>query len=181
MPRFHLSPSRPHRFPLRIAPFRIVGLLAAGLVLASCSVIAPPEQARGNRVDPDVLAELVPGTSSRADVTALLGSPTARGTFDDNVWLYIGAVTRTRVGRTQAMVSMDVVKLSFDQAGVLRGIDRHDLDDSLPVAMVERTTPSPGSDASVMQQLFGNIGRFGPGSRSGSAPGSGVTGGGIGR
>ena len=37
-------------------------MVAAGLVLASCSVIAPPEQARGNRVDPDVLAELVPGT-----------------------------------------------------------------------------------------------------------------------
>ena len=157
----------------------IAAVLAAGLALAGCSVFAPPEQVRGNRVDPDVLTELVPGTSSRADVTALLGSPTAKGTFDDNVWLYIGSVTRTRVGRVQAMVSMDVVRLTFDDAGTLRAIDRLNLDDALPVSVVQRTTPSPGSDASVMQQLFGNIGRFGAGAgATGAAPGSGVTGGG---
>jgi outer membrane protein assembly factor BamE (lipoprotein component of BamABCDE complex) len=153
---------------------RFAALLAAGLTMAGCSLFRPPEQVRGNRVDPDVLAELVPGTSSRADATALLGSPTAKGTFDDNVWLYIGSVTKTRVARNQAMVSMDVVKLSFDQSGVLRSIDRLNLDDALPVSVVERTTPSPGSDTSVMQQLFGNIGRFGAGSPSGSTPGSGV-------
>ena len=147
-------------------------LLAAGLV-AGCSIVAPPEQFRGNRVDPDVLAELVPGTSSRADVTALLGSPTAKGSFDENVWLYIGAVTKTRVARTQAMVSMDVVRMTFDDGGVLRGVERLNLDDSLPVNVVERTTPSPGNDTSVVQQLFGNIGRFNAG--GGGTPGGGAT------
>ncbi len=150
-------------------------LLAAGLLTgcsAIMSVIGPPEKIRGNRVDPDILAELVPGTSSRADVTALLGSPTAKGSFDENTWLYIGSVTRTRVARTQAVVSLDVVRLSFDDSGLLRGIDRLNLEDQLPVDVVERTTPSPGSDASVMQQLFGNIGRFGVGGGGGGTPGS---------
>jgi len=160
---FQPSPARELPRPAYRAKLRISVLLAAGLWLAGCSVFAAPEQVRGNRVDPDVLAELVPGTSSRADVTALLGSPTAKGSFDDNVWLYIGSVTRTRVARTQAMVSMDVVKLSFDDGGVLRGIEQLNLDDALPVTVVQRTTPSPGSEASVMQQLFGNIGRFSAG------------------
>lgn len=149
-------------------------LLAAGLIAgcsAIASVVAPPEKVRGNRVDADILAELVPGTSSRADVTALLGSPTAKGSFDENVWLYIGSVTRTRVARTQAVVSLDVVRLSFDNSGVLRGIDHLDLDDQLPVSVAERTTPSPGSDTSVMQQLFGNIGRFSPGGGGGGSRG----------
>ncbi len=154
------------------APIRFAALLAAGLLMAGCSVFAPPEQVRGNRVDPDVLAELVAGTSSRADVTALLGSPTMKASFDDNVWLYIGSVTRTRVARTPSVVTLDVVKLTFDDAGVLRGIERRNLDDSLPVSVVARTTPSPGSDASIMQQLFGNIGRFNAGG-GGGGPGSG--------
>ena len=153
-------------------------MLAAGL-LGGCTtierIIGPPEQTRGNRVDPDVLAELVPGTSSRADVTALLGSPTAKGTFDDNTWLYVGSVTRTRVARKQGIVSLDVVKLTFDEGGVLRGVEHLDMDDRLPVSVVARTTPSPGSDASIMQQLFGNIGRFGVGAGGAPTPGGGGT------
>jgi hypothetical protein len=103
----------------------------------------------------------------------LLGSPTAKGTFDDNTWLYLGSVTRTRVARKQGIVSLDVVKLTFDEGGVLRGIEHLDMDDRLPVSVVARTTPSPGSDASIMQQLFGNIGRFGVGSSGAAAPGGG--------
>ena len=156
----------------RHVPVRVAAILAAGLMLAGCSVFSPPEQTRGNRVDPDVLAELVPGTSSRADATALLGSPTAKGTFDENVWLYIGSVTRTRVARMPSMVTLDLVKLTFDESGVLRGIEHRDLDDSLPVNVVQRTTPSPGSDASVMQQLFGNIGRFSAGGTGGGSGGA---------
>jgi hypothetical protein len=33
-------------------------------------------------------------------------------------------------------------------------------EDGLPVTVVARTTPSPGTEASFLQQLFGNIGRF---------------------
>ena len=32
--------------------------------------------------------------------------------------------------------------------------------DSIPVSIVARTTPSPGTEASFLQQLLGNIGRF---------------------
>lgn len=135
-------PSPPPRQAGSARRFRLAAILTASLALSACSVFGPPEQVRGNRVDPDVLAELVPGTSSRADATALLGSPTAKATFDDNVWLYIGSVTKTRVARVQAMVRMDVVKLTFDQGGVLRSIDHLDLDDSLPVGYAAGDTVS---------------------------------------
>lgn len=119
-----------------------------------------PSQLRGNRVDADQLKELVPGTSTKADVTALIGSPTARATFDDNTWLYVSEVTRSRIGRVQGVVSQQVVKLTFNDQGVLHDVKRLDKDDSVPIAMVSRTTPSPGTEASFFQQLFGNIGRF---------------------
>lgn len=130
------------------------------VLLAGCSFFQAQPQLRGNRVDADQLKELVPGTSTRADVTALIGSPTARATFDDNTWLYVSEVTRSRIGRVQGIVTQEVVVLTFNDQGVLQDVKRLDKDDAVQVAMVGRTTPSPGTEASFLQQLFGNIGRF---------------------
>jgi len=144
-------------------------VLSAALALAGCSFFEAPAQVRGNRVGPDALKELVPGTSTRADVTSLLGSPTTRATFDDNKWVYIGEVTRPEIGRTQGVLQQQVIVLTFDQAGVLREVQQLTQKDSKPVDVVARATPSPGSSASFMQQLLGNVGRFNvPASTEGS-------------
>lgn len=135
-------------------------LLCAALTLVACSVVESPRQLRGNRVDPEQLKELVPGTSTRADVQALLGSPSGKATFDDNTWMYIGEVTQTRVGRSPGVRQQDVVVIAFDQSGVLRDVKQLDMSDSKPVQVVDRATPSPGSEASFMQQLLGNVGKF---------------------
>jgi len=135
-------------------------VLMACVLLCGCAFFEAPAQLRGNHVDADQLKELVPGTSTRADVTALIGSPTARATFDDNTWIYISEVTRPQIGRTQGVLSQAVLVLNFDDKGVLRDLKRLDQEDSLPVSVVSRTTPSPGTEASFLQQLFGNIGRF---------------------
>ena len=145
------------------------------LAVSACSAIDAPKQLRGNHVDADQLKELVPGTSTRADATSLLGSPSARATFDDNTWFYISETTRTRVGRTPGVMAQDVTVLKFDQAGVLRDVKHMNQDDSRDVSMVSRITPSPGSDASFMQQLLGNVGKFNTGGGPGNTrttPGS---------
>ena len=151
---------------------RVAALLLA-LPLLACSVVEPPKQLRGNRVDPDLLKELTVGTSSRNDVQSLLGSPTTRATFDDNTWIYIGEVTHTRIGRVPGVDSQEVVVVKFDQGGVLRDVKRLSQDDGKEVQVVSRTTPSPGSEASFFQQLFGNIGRFSPGGGLGTSGGGG--------
>ena len=135
-------------------------LLVACLLIGGCSFFEAKPQLRGNHVDADQLKELVPGTSTRADVTALIGSPTARATFDDNTWLYISEVTQPRIARVQGVLSQGVVVLSFNEQGVLRDVQTLNQDDSVPVSVVARATPSPGTEASFLQQLFGNIGRF---------------------
>ena len=140
----------------RVLPFVIV----LCTLISGCSFFEAPAQLRGNHVDADQLKELVPGTSTRADVTALIGSPTARATFDDNTWIYISEVTRPEIGRTQGVLNQAVVVLNFDGQGVLRDVKQLDKEDALSVSVVSRTTPSPGTEASFLQQLFGNIGRF---------------------
>lgn len=149
------------------------------LPLAGCSYFEAPAQARGNRIDADVLKELTPGTSTRADATALLGSPTAKATFNDNQWIYIGEMTRPEIARTQGVLSQNVVMLTFNDQGVLSDVKRLGKQDALPVDVVARATPSPGSEASILQQLLGNVGRFSPGglgatTGASSAPGGGA-------
>jgi outer membrane protein assembly factor BamE (lipoprotein component of BamABCDE complex) len=143
-----------------IARIATLGLV---VMLAGCGWLAPPPVVRGNHPEADELKELTPGTSTKQDVTALIGSPTARATFDDNTWLYIGERTQKRVGETPAVVSQKVVVVTFNDSGVLEHIDIKDKADAMPVSVIAHTTPSPGTEANFFQQLFGNIGKFVPG------------------
>ena len=158
-------------------------MLISCLLLSSCGWLMPTPQLRGNKVDPESMKELVPGTSTKADVTAVIGSPTAQDTFDDNTWLYISELTQPRIGRVLGELNQNVVVLNFDDKGVLKSIGKLDKDAALPSPMIARTTASPGTEASFFQQLLGNIGKFNPtgtttpsGLTAGGAPGAGLSG-----
>jgi outer membrane protein assembly factor BamE (lipoprotein component of BamABCDE complex) len=155
--------------------------IVVALMLGACSMpsfMSFPPQTRGNHIDASQLKELVPGTTTRADVTSLIGSPTARATFDDNQWIYITEVTKPVIAGTQAVESQHVVVLTFDDKGVLQGIEQKNQKDAQPVDVVSRTTPAPGNNATMLQQLLGNVGKFSPGGRlGGSGGGNGLTGG----
>ena len=147
---------------------------------ATFHIFAPTEIRRGQIVDPDALKQLTIGTSSRADAVAVMGTPTAKATFDDNTWIYIGQITSTRIGQVPGVDMQKVVLLSFDQGGILRGIKQLDKGDSKAIAMTPGSTKSPGSEASFMQQLLGNVGKFTPagipgglGSQTGPSAGGG--------
>jgi outer membrane protein assembly factor BamE (lipoprotein component of BamABCDE complex) len=150
-------------------------LLAAAMALGGCSYLPSaavpgvpgaglfesPRQFRGHAVSQDQLGQLTPGVSSRNDVEALLGSPSASGTFDASEWYYISAITHQRPGRTLGIIEQNVVMVRFDGNGTLQEVRRLGLEDGREVQMVDRVTPSPGNERSLMQQLFGNIGRVG--------------------
>jgi outer membrane protein assembly factor BamE (lipoprotein component of BamABCDE complex) len=175
-PKGRLSPCE-DIWPVRLSVPVRAALLALPLLsgLGGCGVLHifdPTVRQRGSRVDPDALKELIPGTSSRADVQALIGSPTAKATFDDNTWIYISQLTSTRIGRTPGVKSQHVVIMTFDANGTLRGISQRKKEDGAPVAMADGATPSPGSEASFLQQLFGNVGRFTPAGLPGGGGGA---------
>ncbi|HEX4369058.1 MAG TPA: outer membrane protein assembly factor BamE, partial [Rhodopila sp.] len=104
-------------------------------------------------------------------------------TFDDNTWLYISELTQPRIGRTLGELNQNVIVLNFDDKGVLASVNKLDKEAALPSPMIARTTASPGTEASFLQQLLGNIGRFNPtgtttpgGTTAGGAPGPGIGG-----
>lgn len=166
-----------HRHPVNVSrrPARGFGAtlgLAALLAAGGCSwlpsvpgggLFESPRTIRGHQVDEETLSQITVGVSSRADVEALLGSPSTTGTFDDGAWYYISGVTRQPPGRTLALEDQRVIAVMFDGRGTVREIRRLGQDDARDVRVVSRVTPSPGNDRTLLQQLFGNLGRLGPG------------------
>lgn len=156
------SKTRPQ--PRRAARAGLVALaVALAAPLAGCSFFQAAPVQRGNRADPELVAQLTPGVSTKSDVEALLGSPTATGTFDRNSWYYISSVTRMQPASNPSSENQRVVALSFDENGVLRNVEQRGPDDMKSVSMVDRTTPVPGTERTLLQALFGNIGRVGAG------------------
>ena len=134
-------------------------VMLAALALGACEKLAPPPVPRGNRVDSERLSQINKGVQTRGDVLALLGPPTARGTFDEENWFYISGHTQIMPGRYLELRDRVVVAISFDRRGVVQDIRELKPEDGRDVGMVSRETPVPGTERNLLQALFGNIGR----------------------
>lgn len=138
------------------------------LSMSACSLVQTPRILHGNRIDPDQLKELVPGVSTKKDVTSLVGSPTTRATFDDNEWIYISETNYSRIGRLPGILKQDVTVMNFTPDGTLKGIKNLTQEDARDISVASGSTPSPGSEASFLQQLLGNVGKYSVGNLGGA-------------
>ena len=145
--------------------------LAAALSgsLSACGLFVAPTVYRGQAADPRDVAELVPGVSTKADVQVELGSPTNVPSFDDTTWLYLGQQTHTRIAQTPGIISQTVTVVKFDSTGTLASIDTRPAPNGMQLSMTGGATASPGSEASFLGQVIGNIGRFSPSGGSGAS------------
>jgi len=169
-------PSHPVNATRRLRRRGVALVLAALLLLPGCSIFEAPIIQRGHRVSEDQLKDITPGVHTRADVQALLGSPTATSTFGSESWYYISSKTRQRPGRELLVTDQETVAVEFDDHGVVRQVQVLTDKDARPVQMVERETPSPGTEQTLLQALFGNVGRFSPGPIAPATPGPASTG-----
>ncbi|WP_299443518.1 outer membrane protein assembly factor BamE [uncultured Rhodospira sp.] len=134
-----------------------VGVCAIVFAVGAC---APEISARGNQPKRDLLSEVEAGKQTRAEVAALLGTPSATGTFDNETWYYISARTQQYAVFEREELDRRVVAISFDDAGVVSEVRELDLADGKNVAVVERETPTLGNELGILEQLLGNLGRF---------------------
>ena len=135
------------------------GALIGGLALGAC---VPQVSNHGYRLDEAALAEIEPGRTTRDEVVQLLGSPSALTTFDGSVWYYVSQRTERISFYQEEVVNRDVVSITFDELGTVAEVDRHGLELAHEVSLVERETPTVGSELSALEQFIGNIGRFNP-------------------
>jgi outer membrane protein assembly factor BamE (lipoprotein component of BamABCDE complex) len=140
------------------APSRLV--LALALLLGACNTTVINH---GHRIVDDDLARIRPGFTSRGEVVALLGSPSAQADFDADTWYYVGRRVEEETFFNRRLASQNVVRVQFDETGVVSRIERFDMADARDVTPSSDSTPTGGNELSVFEQFIGNIGRFGGG------------------
>ncbi len=159
-------------------PFSLRGVAVIGLFTVALTACAPEVHFRGNTPEPDRLSLIKPGAQSREQVIQLLGSPTMIATFDKNIILYVGQKTRTVTFREPEVLERTVVAIGFGPDNRVTSVEKFSLADGKVVQLVSRTTPTPGRQFTVLQQLLGNFGRF-ESDKALTGPGSGGTGSGL--
>ncbi|GEO81621.1 outer membrane protein assembly factor BamE [Pararhodospirillum oryzae] len=136
-------------------------ILSAGLLLAA-GACSHDINAHGNLPAEEALARVQVGEQTRADVQSLLGTPSATALFGGETWYYISNQTTQVAFLAPEEVNRHVVAVHFDANGRVSGVERLTKADGRQVAILQRETPTRGTESTFLQEFFGNLGRFGP-------------------
>jgi outer membrane protein assembly factor BamE (lipoprotein component of BamABCDE complex) len=136
----------------------VVLAVGLGLGLAAC---APQVVQHGHTIDPAAVARITPGVTSREEVARLMGSPSALATFEDSRWYYVTQRRENRSFFQSNITEQEVVTISFDDRGIVSDVRRHGMDQALAVQPDPDSTRTLGNELTIIEQLVGNIGRFG--------------------
>lgn len=139
-------------------------ILSAGLLTASILACAPVIDNRGYFFDDRSEENIEKGVTDQSAVRDRFGSPTSVSKINNEAYYYIYSRFVTESYRAPEEVDRKVLAIYFDKNKTVRDLAVYGLEDGIIVPIVARTTQTQGSELSALQQIFGNIGRFGDGS-----------------
>ena len=141
---------------------RVFCVMALGTLLA-VSACAPRIATHGNLPDPDRLAEVVPGEMAKDEVSEILGSPSSISMFGEETWYYISERKETTAFFAPDLAERKVLIVRFDDEGYVSALETLNAEDGRAVEPVDRETPTAGNEITILQQLLGNLGKYGGG------------------
>ncbi|GLQ23282.1 outer membrane protein assembly factor BamE [Algimonas ampicilliniresistens] len=137
-------------------------MLVGALVATGCNPIlrthgyVPTADAKPQAINPN--------SDTKASVLASLGSPSVEGTFDEEVetdtWYYINQVRERYAYLRPQIQEQSVTAISFNADGQVTKVAEYGIDDRRVVDYESRETPTRGRELSVLEQIFGTIGRL---------------------
>ena len=139
---------------------------ATGLVMSGLLACAPVIDNRGYVFDESLLPQLVVGSTTEADILAIMGSPSTVSTLNDGAYYYISSRFITEAYRAPRETERRVLAIFFDEDKKIRDLGFYTLEDGNIVTIVERTTETQGRELTFLEQIFGNLGRFESGESS---------------
>jgi outer membrane protein assembly factor BamE (lipoprotein component of BamABCDE complex) len=147
-----------------VTPQRLAAAALAATLMSGC---AATYVTHGFAPHPDEVAQVRPGADTRGSVARRFGRPSVDGIAGDDQWFYVASRFEKFAFYQPKLVDRTVVAVSFDDAGVVTDVRSLGIEDGRVVDLVTRTTPTFGREQSVIQQLFGNIGRVDAGDQFG--------------
>jgi outer membrane protein assembly factor BamE (lipoprotein component of BamABCDE complex) len=136
-------------------------LFCAIFVTGAFVSCAPAVEQRGNLPTAEKIAEIHPGSTTKDEVTKILGTPSSASIFNnDKAWFYISRRTSQTAFFEPDVLDQQVYIVDFDDNGVVKAVEHKGLEDGTPITPVARATPAPGRELSFLEQLIGNLGKF---------------------
>ena len=139
--------------------------IALVFLTASCSPIV---ENRGYVFDEKLLDQIKVNETISNDVMDILGSPSTTSAIDASTWYYIYSQAETVAFYRPTVTDRRVLAVSFDNNNKVNNLKYYGLGEGKIISYVDRTTPTRGRELTVLQQLFGNLGRLGAGSLPGN-------------
>ena len=147
-----------------------LALVAVAALTGGCASI---RDHRGYLVDAALVDSVQPGVDNRQSVERALGRPTFISQFGEKAWFYVSQETRQTAFRRPQTREQTILRVRFDPAGNVAGVDRAAAEKVVRLDPDGHKTPTLGKNRGFLEDLFGNIGSVG-------APGVGGGGGGAG-
>lgn len=152
----------PNRLPILL-------LAAAALGTAGCA----QKQIQNNQgyiADEELANSVQPGVDNKESVEKALGRPTLASKWDDNVWYYISRNTRQLAFARPVPASQRVLIVRFAPDGTVAAVERRGLEQVADITPNSDKTPTLGREATLLEDLFGNIGTVGAAPGGGAGP-----------
>jgi len=126
------------------------------LLLVACVTTIP----RGHLKEDESIASIKVGTTTKDEVSKLLGSPSSESTFGPPTWYYVSSIHEHRSIMPEKVVDQHVIEIAFDSNGVVTSLKQYTLADGKNIEVASDTTPTEGQRLGFFEQIFDNLGRF---------------------
>ncbi len=143
----------------RALAFSAAFVMAASLVACTARI-----DTQGYIPDDDLIAQVQVGVDNADRVAERLGTPSSSRIFSVDrsiTWYYIMRRTKTESFFDEEVLEQRVLAVEFDESGVVSSLRNYSLADGRQIEPVERVTATRGKKIGLLEQLFGNLGRFG--------------------
>lgn len=152
-------------------------LVIGGAVLAALAGCSSIKDHRGYLVDQALVDSVQPGVDNKMSVERTLGRPTFVSQFGEPAWYYVSIDTRQAAFTRPRTKSEMVLRVTFDDAGNVKRLDRRGMEHVVRLDPDGHKTPTLGRDRSFLEDLFGNIGAVGAAGMGGRGGGDNTGGG----
>ncbi len=134
---------------------RQILVFAAGAFLAACT----PDVVHHGYLPRKGDFEKIHEGMTKAEVESILGTPSTTATvdIDGDSYYYISSVTKQSAFFKPEIVDRKVFAIRFDREGRVKSFALYGLEDGQIINISDRTTPTPGREMTILQQLFSNL------------------------
>jgi outer membrane protein assembly factor BamE (lipoprotein component of BamABCDE complex) len=153
-------------------PNRRLLILLLAPVLAGTAGCAE-KQIKNNQgyiADEELASSVQPGVDNKESVAKALGRPTLESKWDANTWYYISRNTRQLAFARPVPDTQRILIIRFANDGNVTAVERRGLDQVADITPNTDKTPTLGREATLLEDLFGNIGTVGAAPGAGGPP-----------